>query len=108
MRATQEANLPETVYVQTLTRTSDGAGGWSETWQTVATVRGRIVTLERYIGEDVVGGAVKQIGDYIITLPVDTEVQETDQLQINSQQYKIMGFVERSQKTALRVYSTKV
>ncbi|MEZ0396830.1 MAG: phage head closure protein [Anaerolineales bacterium] len=107
IRAEQNKLLTETVYIQRLTRTSDGAGGWSEVWQTVATTKGRIAPSQRG-GENVQGGAITAYGEYIVTLPHDTELQQDDRLQVNGTQYELEAIMERSEKTALRVLVKKV
>lgn len=99
--------MTETVYIQRLTRTDDGAGGWSEAWQTVATTKGRIASQGR-AGETVQGGALTAQGEYIITLPHDTDLRQDDRLQINGVQYEVKAIFERSEKTALRVLASKV
>ena len=108
LRATQEKAMPETVAILRLTRTSDGAGGWTETWQTVATVRGRIAPYVGGPGEEVRGGALKAYGEYVVTLPQNTDVLQTDRVQISGVQYDVRAKLERSQKTALRVIVSKV
>lgn len=107
MRTQQEAALPDTVYIQRLTRTSDGAGGWSAAWQTVATAKGRIAPNPRQ-GEMVQGGAITAYGEYTVTLPYDTELRQDDRLQISEAQYEIKAILERSEKTALRVLVSKM
>ena len=42
MKATQELTLTETVYIQTLTETSNNAGGQTHAWNTTITTVGRI------------------------------------------------------------------
>jgi len=101
IRAEQAKLMPETVYVQSLTRVSDGAGGWTETWQTVATTKGRISTQGG--GETKRGGAVTAEVSIVVTLPHDTDLRQEDRLQIGGKQYEIENIFERSEKTALRV-----
>lgn len=108
IRAEQNKLMPDTVYVQCLTRTSDNAGGFTEVWQTTATVKGRIVCSERQAGETVKGGEVKTYGEYIVTLPYNTNLRQDDRLQINGVQYEVIAILERSEKTALRVIVSKV
>jgi SPP1 family predicted phage head-tail adaptor len=108
MRAEQEKQMPEVVYIQRLTRTPDGAGGWTETWQTLETTNGRIAPSQRGAGEEVRGGAVKVYGEFIVTLPHDTELRQDDRLQINGTQYEVKAIFERSEKTVLRVLVSKV
>ena len=108
IRETQKRHMPDTVYIQRLTRLSDGAGGWTEAWQTIATTKGRITPNQRQAGEVVQGGAVTAYGEYIVTLPHDTELQQDDRLQISGTQYEVKAVLERSEKTALRVLVSKV
>ena len=108
IKAEQEKLMPETVYVQRLTRTSDGAGGWSESWQTIATTKGRIAAKSG--DENELGGKTTAITTYLITLPsnIEFELTNTDRLQINGQQYQIVAPLNRSEKTALQVICEKL
>jgi len=108
IRETQKLHMPDTVYIQRLTRTGDGAGGWTEVWQTVATTKGRLAPSQRQAGEVVQGGAITAYGEYIVTLPADTELRQDDRLQIAGTQYEVKSILERSEKTALRVLAKKV
>ncbi|MEM4406542.1 MAG: phage head closure protein [Candidatus Methanomethylicaceae archaeon] len=108
MRETQSKHLPETVYVQKLTRVSDSSGGWSEVWQTAFTTKGRISPGQKSQGTAVLGGAVAEVGEYLVTLPHDVEVDSLDRLQIRGTQYEIKAVLDRSEKTALRVLVEKV
>lgn len=108
IRAEQNKLLPDTVYIQRLTRTSDGAGGWNEAWQTIATTKGRIAPSQKQAGETVQGGAMTAYGEYIVTLPHDTELQQDDRLQISGTQYEVKAILDRSEKTALRILVSKV
>lgn len=108
IRETQKKYLPDTVYIQRLARTSDGAGGWTEVWQTIATTKGRIAPSQKQAGETLQGGAMTAYGEYIVTLPHDTELQQDDRLQISGTQYEVKAILERSEKTALRILVSKV
>lgn len=108
MRAVQEAALSEMVYVQRLVSESDGMGGWTETWQTAAVVRGRIAPYLGEPGEEVRGGALRAYGENVVSLPQNTELLQNDRVQISGVQYDVRAKLERSQKTALRVIVSKV
>lgn len=108
MQAEQEKQMPETVYIQHLTRTSDGAGGWSEAWNTVETTKGRIGTANWQPNETEIAGRVQNRQKYVITLPPDTELTEQDRLQISGRQFEIIGIARRSEMTALRVTCVEV
>jgi len=107
LRATQESNLPETAYVQRVTVTN-GADGISEAWTTAATVNARLGEpkgeLERQIASTIVVGKVN-----VITLPVGTNVLDTDQIQISGVNYRVhWSNKNKSHATALRVMVTEV
>jgi hypothetical protein len=105
IREEQKRLMPETVYIQRLTRVSDGAGGWSEVWQTVATTQGRLAPREGRggSGEEVRGGAMTPYGEYIVTLPYEVVISPSDRLQIQGTHYEVTSILERSEKTAVRV-----
>lgn len=107
IRDEQNKLMPETVYIQRRTRTPDGTGGWTETWQTAATTNGRFAPVQR-MDEMVRGGAVTVYGEYIVTLPYDVDLHQDDRLQLAGTQYDVMAILERSEKTALRVIVRKV
>lgn len=108
MRQTQEEQMPETVYVQSLTRSSDSAGGWSESWSTSATTKGRIGVSDWQPSEAEIAGRVQNRQKYVITLPAGTTLTEQDRLQINGRQFEIIGIAQRSEATALRVTCVEV
>jgi len=108
MQQTQEAYMSETVYIQSRTRTSDGAGGWSESWSTLATTRGRIGLLSWQPSEEEIAGRVQNRQKYIVTLPAGTELTEQNRLQINGRQFEIVGIARRSEATAIRVTCVEV
>jgi hypothetical protein len=106
MQADQEETMSETVYVQRLTRTQDGGGGWSDVLSTVETTKGRIGNKSFSKGE--FGGQETPFQVYVITLPWDTELQEGDQLQINGVNYAIQVQLSHTEQAALQVECVRV
>lgn len=106
MRSTQEQHMLETVYIQRLVRTDDNSGGWYESWQTVQETKGRIGIPTS--AELAIAGSLNAVNSFTITLPADTDLLETDQLQISGVEYRINAILKRSQKTALRVLVTQI
>lgn len=107
MRATQESNLPETAYIQSLIITN-GPDGYSEAWTTYSTVKGRLGEpkgeQEQAVASTITTGKVN-----VITLPASTEVLDTNQIQINSVNYRVHWTnKDKSHLTALRVMVTRV
>lgn len=111
MRKTQRDSMTETVYVQRLMATPDGAGGWTHVWNTVATVKGRVGKPEsavEYSAEGIRAGEIAGMRRYVITLPYDTDVTESDMLQVAMRQFEVVSISRPSSPTALRVYCIEV
>ena len=108
MRKQQEENMPETVYIQEVTETSNGAGGRSQVLTTVATAKGRIGDLGKDPQEREIAGRLGNVTPYIVTLPVGTVITEKNQLQINGRQFLVHGAARKSHQTALRVVCSEV
>lgn len=95
--------MTDTVYIQRLTSTADGAGGYSQAWVTVATARGRV---SANTGARAVSAGKESVDyDVVITLPYDANVTEADMLQVDGVQYTIVSIPPRSEKTATRVFA---
>ena len=108
MKTVQEDHLPDLVSVLRSKRISDGAGGWNEAWGTASTVSGRIAPADWRPQEPNLAGRLTATQRYVITLPVGTDVVETDRLQIAGRQFGIISVQRRSQATALRLICEEV
>lgn len=108
MQLEQEKHMPETVYVQRLTRITDDTGGWSEAWVTVATTKGRLGVLKSRAFEGELGSQIQEAQGFVITLPADTALEESDRLQVNGQQYAIKLPLSHTEQTALQVECVEV
>ena len=107
MQAVQNSNLPETAYVQRLTRTADGEGGYTEAWNTVTTTTARIGEPKGEFEKEIAGKISVGVA-YVITLPSSVALDLTDQIQINSKNYKVHWTnKDKTQKTALLVVVTE-
>ena len=99
--------LPETCQVLTVTRTSDGQGGFTEAWGTVATTTCRVDWKSGI--ETVQGGAIEPYRRCVITLPYDTTVAEGYRLQVGSDIYAVTSVDNgKSWDACLRVDVDKV
>lgn len=106
MRAVQESNLPETAYIQRLTVTN-GADGQSEAWTTYATVNARLGEPKGDV-EKQVAATIKVGKVNVITLKAGTALADSDQIQINSVNYRVHWTNKnKSHATALRVIVTE-
>ncbi|HPV11713.1 MAG TPA: head-tail adaptor protein [Verrucomicrobiota bacterium] len=107
LRATQEAALPDTAAIRRITRTSDGAGGHTESEATVTTVACRMAQIgngsERLIAE-----RLSLAESVVVTMPYGTDVRLTDRLLISGVTWEVVAILERSWSTALRVIAARV
>lgn len=108
MQLEQEKTMKETVYIQRLTKTRDETSGWSEVWNTVVTTKGRLGVLKSRAFEGELGGQIQEARGFVITLPADTVLEESDRLQVNGQQYTIKLPLSHTEQTALQVECVEV
>lgn len=108
MRKTQELNLPETAYIQKLVSESDDSGGYYESWQSAGQAPARLGNVKGEQEREIAGQlGVEKVN--VITLPADTEVDDTDRIQVNDVQYIVHWTNKnKSNLTALRVMVTEV
>lgn len=108
MRDQQEENMPETVYIQKKVSVSNGAGGFTETWETESTVAGRIGPVGKSPEEKEIAARLTGVTGYTVILPHDAVVDEKNQLQINGRQFFVAGVPKKSLQTALRAVVAEV
>lgn len=89
IRSDLENTLPEAGTILTLTRTSDGQGGWSEAWGGTASVACRL----DFIGgaESVTGNALIPYARAIVTLPQATVITEQNRFSHSSGTYSVQA-----------------
>lgn len=92
MRATAQTALPDTVRVQRRTKTSDNAGGYTETWADVVTVAGRLTSVQDEERE--AGGQIRRSARPVVVVPNGTDVRNADRLVIGSRTFYVTGVAE--------------
>jgi hypothetical protein len=107
LRSEQAAALPDTAVILRVTRTSDGAGGFSESEATAATVACRL-TMGGSRSEQVFAERQSLAETATVTLPHGTDVRLADRLSINGATWRVEEINERSWSTALRIIVTRV
>lgn len=99
MRAVQALTLTEAATVKRHTLASDGQGGVSETWATVATVGCRVSPItsndERLLGGRLVEGVMQRV-----TLPALTDVRLADRIGVGGREFEVLAVALHSQETA--------
>lgn len=93
----EAATLPDTCNILSLTRTSDGEGGWSESWGTAtASVKCRLDSLASRglisaAAEQVQAASLKPYNAWILTLPHDTTITEQNRVEVGSTTYNVIS-----------------
>ncbi len=108
MRATLNASLPDTAQVQTLTRTADGMGGYTESWTLGASYSCRLSS--RGVPQEYLQQAAVQGAQYwMVTLPYNAAVTRQDRLIVGGKMLSIVGFQSGGAwETAKRVVCVEV
>jgi head-tail adaptor len=85
--------LPDTCAIQAATRTSDGAGGWSDAWTTITGSSAVPCRLDfQNPGKETVSGASNTpFKTGIVTMAYDVTVTTSHRLVINSISYNVTG-----------------
>ena len=92
MRATADLALPDTVVISRRTVASDGAGGWSETWATAATVAGRLQPKYQISGsENVAAGQIQAVAQWVATLPAGTDLRAGDRVTVAGRTFEVQA-----------------
>lgn len=98
--------LPDQATIHAHTRTSDGAGGSTDTWSPGAPVPGRISPASATAGTGERGAVAGRIDDrttHIITLPAGTPVTKADRIEIGGRLYDVTLVRTRSVEITRRV-----
>jgi len=76
------------------TRTSDGMGGWLETWSQVGTVRARLS--QPTARERVLADAAQARLTHVVYLPHDADVRRSDELRLGPRALEVLATFEPS------------
>jgi hypothetical protein len=106
LRADAEDYLPDTCTIQTVSRASDGLGGWTETWSNTYTgVACRLAPVQTAQGEIVEGEQVSALTRWILTVAHDQALDETMRVVHGGETYEVAHLEDtHSNRTAKRVY----
>jgi head-tail adaptor len=89
MRATAALALPDTATISRVARASDSAGGWTETWSTVASgVACRLMSTQN-LGEGRAVGTQQATSEWMLTLPLGTDIRAADRVVVASRTFEV-------------------
>jgi head-tail adaptor len=106
LRSEASDYMPDTCTLQTLTRASDGQGGWTETWaNTYTSVSCRLAPVRAAQSEQIEGGQLAAMSPWILTVAHDQAIDETMRVVHASETFEIAHLEDtHSNRTAKRVY----
>ena len=101
MRAAISELLPDTAYILSVTNSPDNEGGVT---QSIGTIGTAICRLDAVQGrEQVSGGAVQPFISYMLSLPYDTVVSNTNRISHNNLTYAVKSInLDQSWKAVVR------
>lgn len=109
LQAVATSALDVSITIQRATPTSDGAGGQSLTWNTVATVNGNLAQPSGQLMQNY-DFLIGTTSTWMVRMPVGTNVKENDRLQVSGgQTLKVQVILQpQSYQTALRLLAAEV
>lgn len=105
LRSVASGALPGTAIVETKSYTDNGGGGGTLGWTAAGTVACRIAPLSG--SEMDTAERITAEGGFIVTLPYDTDLDETARLQIDGGTYNVAFVRSRSWDITKRVEVTR-
>lgn len=96
--------LPDTCNLLTVTNTSDGQGGFTQTWGTVDTcVKCRLDPIRG--SEQIAGEAIRPFHTFVLTLPYDVTITEQYRVEIGTYTYNVTSIdPNKSWRASVRAY----
>lgn len=108
-RARTAPSLIETCTVLRAARVSDGEGGSTTTYPTYLTnVPCAVSLLGSAAEESVVGEAVRAVAQYVVRVPVGTDVGSDDRVVVGTHTYEVVEALERTYDAVLRLACREV
>lgn len=110
MQFTQTEYWPDTATIQTLTRTRDDQGGWTEAWaNTYTSVACRLYPETASQKERIGAEQIQAITNWIFTVAHDQAIDETMRVVHDSQTYEVARVEDtHSYRTAQRAHLVRL
>jgi len=106
LRADQGDYFPDTCTIQTVTRTSDSQGGWTESWaNTHTSVSCRLAPVQFGQGEQMEGEQIASVTEWVLSIAHNQTIDETMRVVHDSETYEVTRLEDtHSNRTAKRAY----
>ena len=102
--------LPDTCTIQTVAKTSDGMGGWTEVWSdTYTSVDCRLAPEQTAQSEGIAGGQIAAITRWVLTVAYNQAINETMRVVHDSETYEVVRLDDtHSNRTAKRAHLVRL
>ena len=110
MRDTLDTSLPELAEIERATKVSDGRGGETLTWTTVASVPCRVApVLARPPADQVTADLVTNVQKWVLTFPAGTNLAPDDRMIVGARRFNLYAVTApRSYAVSTRATATEV
>ena len=89
MRGVADVALPGTAVIHTATKASDSQGGYTWTYAAASTVDARLAFENLRGGEAITAGRLAELGNWILTVPAHTTLDEDDRVVFDTVTYEV-------------------
>lgn len=107
MREVAERTMVDSCAIRRQVEASDGQGGTTATWSTVATVACRVAPVGRTPAERTVAEQVQADTLWTVTLPAETDVRPSDRIVSDERTYHVVKALHRTYEIERRVICEK-
>lgn len=109
MRDTLDGSLPDTAQITRATSTSDGRGGRTQVWVTVATVACRVAPFLRPSQELLNADRVSGVTRWWLTFPQGTDLTAADRVLVGARTFEVAEMLSaRSFQVSSRVIGVEI
>ena len=108
MRTVQDQAMAGTCVITRKTLTSDGMGGFTETWAAAGTVVGRVWPATESGAESLMADRITESDAWVITVPYATDVTAKDRITADGRTFEVVSAIAHTWETARRVVAVEV
>ena len=110
LRTDANAYLPDTCTIQTVVRTADNMGGWTEAWSnTYTSVACRLAPARATRDETLRGEQISAYSQWVLTVAYNQTIDETMRVVHDSETYEVLRLEDtHSSRTAKRAYLVRL
>lgn len=108
MRTVQAEAMAGTAVISRKTLTTDGMGGFTETWAASGTVTCRVWPATESGAESLIADRITESDAWVITVPYATDVTAKDRVVADGRTFEVVSAIAHTWETARRVVAVEV